>query len=198
MTREHKLLGQAGQAGAEARDLVYTALGAVLITVCAWISIPIPPEVPFTLQTLGVFLLCGLFGGMRCAASVGIYLLLGAIGLPVFASFSGGLSRILGLTGGYMVGFLGSALFYALMIRLLGDRRLGRVLGMAGGLLICYAFGSVWFYAVYLSSSGSIGFLAVLSKCVIPFVIPDAVKIVLALFLTEKLRPLLKENKAAG
>ena len=84
-------------------DLAYMALGAVIIAVCSWISIP--TVVPFTLQTFAVFSVLGLLGGKRGTISVLIYILLGAVGVPVFAGFSGGFGVILGPTGGYIIGF---------------------------------------------------------------------------------------------
>ena len=69
------------------RDLCFCAIGAALIAVCAWISIP--ADVPFTLQTFAIFTVCGLLGGKRGTVSVLVYLLLGAVGAPVFAGFRG-------------------------------------------------------------------------------------------------------------
>ena len=89
-------------------DMAYIAMFAVVMAVCAWISIP--AAVPFTLQTLGVFLAVGMLGGKRGTLAVLIYLLLGAVGMPVFAGFNGGLGYMLGATGGYIVGFVLSAL----------------------------------------------------------------------------------------
>ena len=78
------------------RDLTYVALCAVLIAVCAWISIPAP--VPFTLQTFGIFAALTLLGGRRGCYAVAVYLLLGLVGLPVFAGFQGGIGALLGTT----------------------------------------------------------------------------------------------------
>ena len=86
------------------RDLTLIAVFAAVIAVCAWISIP--AAVPFTLQTLGIFLAVGLLGGRRGTISVGVYLLLGAVGAPVFSGFNGGIGYLLGATGGYLLGFL--------------------------------------------------------------------------------------------
>ena len=86
------------------RDLCFCAIGAALIAVCAWISIP--AEVPFTLQTFAIFAVCGLLGGRRGTVSVLVYLLLGAVGAPVFAGFRGGFAALIGTTGGYLVGFI--------------------------------------------------------------------------------------------
>ena len=90
------------------RELAYTGILAALIAVCSWISIP--TAVPFTLQTFAVFLTLGLLGGRLGTLAVTVYLLLGAVGLPVFAGFHGGLGAFLGATGGYLVGFLFTAL----------------------------------------------------------------------------------------
>ena len=88
----------------KAKPLVYTAVMAALITVCAWITIP--TVVPFTLQTFAIFLAVGVLGGKLGSLAVGVYLLMGAVGLPVFSGFSGGLGSFAGVTGGYLVGFL--------------------------------------------------------------------------------------------
>ena len=82
-------------------DLAYIAIFAVLIAICSWISIPM--TVPFTLQTFGVFMAVGVLGGKRGSLAVLVYILLGAIGVPVFAGFSGGLGILLNNTGGYMM-----------------------------------------------------------------------------------------------
>ena len=90
------------------RDLVYVAVFAALMAICAWISIP--TTVPFTLQTMGVFLAVGLLGGRRGSLAVFVYLLLGAVGAPVFSGFTGGVGSLVGTTGGYILGFLLCAL----------------------------------------------------------------------------------------
>ena len=79
-------------------DLVYIGVFAVLMAVCSWISIP--TAVPFTLQTFGVFMAVGVLGGKKGTASVGLYLLLGVLGVPVFAGMTGGIGVLLGTTGG--------------------------------------------------------------------------------------------------
>lgn len=92
-------------------SLTYVALMAALMAVCAWITIPVGP-VPFTMQTFAVFAALGLLGGKRGTLAVVVYLLLGLVGLPVFAGFSSGAAALLGPTGGFLVGFLASALVY--------------------------------------------------------------------------------------
>ena len=169
-------------------DMVYIAVFAVLIAICSWISIP--TTVPFTLQTFAVFLAVGVLGGKRGSLSVLIYILLGAVGIPVFAGFSGGFGVLLGQTGGYIVGFL-----LWLMEALLGKKTWVLGLSMVLGLIVCYAIGTVWFMVVYARNSGAVGLATVLGWCVIPFIIPDLIKIVLALALSKRLGKALKLNE---
>lgn len=173
-------------------DLVYIAIFAVVMAICSWISIP--AAVPFTLQTFGVFMAVGVLGGKRGSLSVLIYLLLGAIGVPVFAGFSGGIGALLGTTGGYIIGFLFSALLMWAMEVLLGRKTWVLGLSMVLGLIVCYAFGTVWFMTVYARESGAIGLGTALGWCVIPFIIPDLIKIALALLLCKQLSKAIKIN----
>ena len=168
------------------RDMAYIALMVVLIAVCAWITIPGP--VPFTLQTFGVFCALELLGGRRGTIAVAVYLLMGAIGLPVFSGFSGGVGQLLGTTGGYLMGFLLTGLSYWLVKKLMGDRRGGSVLGLVLGLILCYVFGTAWFMTVYAKNTGAIGLGTALGWCVLPFLIPDGVKMALAMVLARILR----------
>lgn len=165
--------------------MAYIAVFAVMIAVCSWLSIP--AAIPFTLQTFGIFLAVGVLGGKRGTISVLIYLLLGAIGIPVFSGFSGGIGHILGATGGYIVGFLFSALIMWAMESLLGKKRWVLPISMIFGLIGCYVFGTIWFLFVYANNSGAIGFMTALGWCVFPYIIPDLLKILLALALSKRL-----------
>ena len=167
------------------QELARAALFAALIAICSWISIP--TAVPFTLQTFAVFLALGVLGGRLGARAVGVYLLLGAVGLPVFAGFSGGLGALLGATGGYLLGFLLTALTVWGAERLWGRSAPVFLASCLAGLGLCYLFGTVWFAAVYASSSGPVGLAAVLGWCVAPFVLPDLAKLALALALRRRL-----------
>lgn len=173
-------------------DMVYIAMFTVLIAICSWISIP--TTVPFTLQTFGVFVTVGVLGGKRGSLSVLIYLLLGAIGIPVFAGFTGGMGIVLGSTGGYIIGFLLSTLLMWGMEKLLGKKTWVLALSMVLGLLVCYIFGTIWFMLVYTRETGAIGLWTALGWCVFPFVIPDLVKIVLALLICKRLAKVIKVN----
>lgn len=166
-------------------DLVYISIFAVLIAVCSWISIPM--AIPVTMQTFGVFAAVGILGGRRGTMAVLIYILLGAVGIPVFAGFAAGIGVILGNTGGYIVGFLFSALVMWMMEMLFGRSKVVLALSMILGLFVCYAVGTVWFMAVYARSAGAVGIGTVLGWCVIPFVIPDLIKIAAAMLVTKRL-----------
>ena len=169
---------------------VFIGLFAALIAVCS--QIQIPGAVPFTLQTFAVFLAAGLLGGGRGTVAVLIYILLGAIGLPVFAGFKGGIGALLGTTGGYIIGFIFSTLIMwgFELISVTGKAKKMILLGisMILGLIVCYAFGTVWFMTVYTNTKEPIGIVTALSWCVFPFIIPDIVKIALALTLTSRLK----------
>lgn len=164
-----------------AAELTYIAVCAALMAVCSWISIPaIPPLPPFTLQTFGVFLILLLLGGRRGLYAISTHLLLGAVGLPVFAHFTGGVGIILGTTGGYMLGFVLSAALYWAMEGLFVRAPMLRLAALVLGLALCYAFGTAWFILVYARQSGAVGLGTALGWCVFPFILPDLVKLTLA------------------
>lgn len=172
-------------------DIVYIGVFACLIAICSWISIP--TTVPFTLQTMGVFAAVGLLGGKRGTAAVLVYILLGAVGMPVFAGFSGGVGVLFGSTGGYIIGFLVSALLMWAMEAVFHKAKWVLPVSMVLGLLACYAIGTVWFMVVYARSSGAVGLMTVLGWCVFPFIVPDLLKIAGALLLTNRLNGFVKK-----
>lgn len=168
------------------RDIVYMSVFTAMISICSWISIP--ASIPFTLQTMGVFTTVGLLGGKRGTLTVLTYILLGAIGIPVFAGLTGGVSVLLGTTGGYIIGFLLSALLMWGIEAIMGRNQIVLAFSMVAGLIVCYVFGTAWFMLIYTQHSGVIGLSTVLGLCVIPFIIPDLIKIGVALFLTNRLK----------
>lgn len=175
-----------------ARDLARVAMGVALIAVCSWLSIPM--TVPFTLQTFAVCLITALFGLRLGLWTVACYLLLGAVGAPVFAGFSGGMAALMGPTGGYLVGFLFTALAVGLAVDRLGRKLPVLIAAMALGILLCYTFGTAWFVLVYTRSKGPISVGTALGFCVFPYLLPDAVKIALAAILTKRLAPILRKD----
>lgn len=173
-----------------ALDLTYIAVSAVLIAICSWISIP--TTVPFTLQTMCIFLVLGLLGGFRGTISIILYVLMGMVGIPVFAGFSGGFAVLLSPTGGYIIGFIAAALIYWCITARFGSGTVSMIFGMILGQLVCYAFGTAWFMVVYARTSGAVGLMTALGWCVFPFLAADGAKIVLAYLLTRRLAPHLK------
>lgn len=167
-------------------DLVYIGIFAALMAVFSWISIP--TAVPFTMQTFGVFLAVGVLGGKSGTLAVLVYIILGAAGLPVFSGFTGGLGILFTNTGGYIVGFLFSALLMWGIEKLLGRKPVIQIISMLAGLIVCYAFGTAWFMILYTRSAGPVGIGAVLGWCVLPFIIPDLIKIALAFVLARRTR----------
>lgn len=168
------------------RDMAFIAMFAAIIAACAWITVP--TVVPFTMQTFGIFCAVGILGGKRGTMSAIVYVLLGAVGVPVFAGFSGGLSALLSPSGGYIIGFVGTAFVYWLIRNLIGDKLpeiAVQIIAMSAGLLVCYAFGTAWFMIVYAQSKGAIGLLTALGWCIFPFIIPDAIKIGMAILISK-------------
>ena len=170
-------------------DMVYIGLSAAIIAVCSWISIPL--TVPITLQTMGVVLISGLFGAKRGTLSILLYILIGAIGVPVFSGFKSGFGVLIGSTGGYIIGFI----FTALIVGIVSDKTnklWALILSMGVGILVCYAFGTAWFAVVYAKTNEPASLATILGWCVIPFLIPDAIKIALAAVLTNRLKKFVK------
>ena len=167
------------------KNMALCGLFTAVLAICAWISVPLGDSV-ITLQTFGVFLTLGLLGGKRGTVTVFVYLLLGAVGAPVFSGFRGGLGAVLGTTGGYIFGFMLTALIYW-SITAIKDTPHTRLFAMVLGLLLCYGCGSCWYLTQYLSAN-TVSFHAVLLKCVLPYLIPDSIKLALAWVLTGKLK----------
>lgn len=124
----------------------------------------------------------------RGTLAVLVYVLLGAVGVPVFAGFSGGIGALLGNAGGYIIGFIFSALVMWAFEHVFGRKPVVQIISMIVGLIVCYAFGTAWFMFAYTRSTGPVGLMAVLSWCVFPFIIPDLIKIALAYVLSGKVR----------
>ena len=165
------------------RNMALCGLFAALFAVCGWIAVPFG-DIAFTLQTFAVFLCLGLMGGKWGCVSNFVYLLMGAVGLPVFTGFQGGFGILFGATGGYLLGFLAAGLVYWGITAAYPKASL---LGMGAGLVACYAIGTLWFWGVYLGGS-AMGFWAAAVKCVAPYVLPDGVKLILAYLLTRRLQ----------
>lgn len=160
--------------------MVLCGLFAALTALCAWISVPLP-AVSFTMQTFAVLLTLGILGGRWGSVSVMLYLLLGIVGLPVFAGFRGGAASLLEPTGGFLWGFLAGALVYWLV------ERLGKLPAMVCALAVSYLCGS-WWFSVYAGTD----LLGAMAVCVLPWLIPDGIKLALACSLSRRIGKHLK------
>jgi len=172
---------------ADTRRLTLCAVMAAVMCVLAPISIPIGP-ISITGGTLAIYLTVYLLGGVWGAVSTLVYLLVGMVGLPVFSNYMGGVSRLAGPTGGYLVGYLPMALLAGAVVQWSVRRfdekgKAGVVMalsvqfaGMALATAVLYAFGTAW----YCIQAG-VDLQKALAACVLPFMPWDLVKMVVAL-----------------
>jgi len=166
--------------------VAYLAVAVALNVVCAYLTVPY--VIPFTMQTFGVFFVLCFLGGAKGTAAVAIYLALGMLGLPVFSGFKGGVAALMGPTGGYLLGFLASALLFWLG-SVVWRKKTTNVWAQSAlcvlGLAACYLLGTVWFIYVYHATDS---WSKALLLCVVPYLLPDALKILLAVTLAKTLR----------
>lgn len=184
-----------------AREIAYLALGVALLTVCAFITVPVG-AIPVTLQTFGVALVGALFGAVRGGIVVSVYFIMGLIGIPVFAGFNAGVTALMGPTGGYLLGFLFSVVISGLFSSIRVKNQIAKTavlyVGMIAGLAVCYFFGTLWFVTVFnRGSADPVSVAAALMLCVVPYLLPDAVKLFFAAILGVKLKPYVKFRKNA-
>ncbi len=165
------------------RDLTLCAMFAALNAICAWLYIPLP-GIPLSMQTFAVCFTLLTLGGRRGSAAIFAWLLLGAVGLPVFTGFQGGISALLGPTGGFLMGFGSGALGYWALAAL----GVKPVPAAAANLAISYCFGTFWYAFEFLSGTSSLGISTL--QCVVPFLLPDALKLGLACYLSKRLKSL--------
>ncbi|MGM9934081.1 biotin transporter BioY [uncultured Clostridium sp.] len=170
------------------KDMVIIALMTSVMCVISPFSIPLPfTPVPISLANFIIYVSCCILGTKKGTISVLLYLLMGAIGLPVFAGFSAGLSKVAGPTGGYLVGFIFCAISTGLFVERFEDRIGMYPIGMIIGTVICYTFGTAW-----LAFQMKLGFVQALFMGVIPYLIGDGLKIAISTILGYTLRSRLK------
>ena len=163
--------------------LARCAFFSALMCICGWICIPFG-NLSFTMQSFALILTLTVLGGKGGAVSLSVYLLLGAVGLPVFSGFRGGLGTLLGVTGGFLWGFLLSCLAFWWITAIFGEK--SKFIAGIAAMVVVYICGTVWFM-VYAPG----GLLPILAQSVLPYIIPDAVKFLLAFSLSGKLKKLL-------
>ena len=168
-------------------DMAYVGIFAAIIAVCSWISIPF--TIPVTLQTMAVCITAGLLGTKRGVLTILIYFFIGLAGVPVFSNFSAGAGQLMGPTGGYLIGFIFTALIVGAATEFFGDKIWVYAVSMILGIAVLYAFGTAWFIIIYnRGNADAVTVSGALSMCVVPFIIPDLIKIALATFFCKALR----------
>ncbi|MDE6540221.1 MAG: biotin transporter BioY [Ruminococcus sp.] len=167
------------------REMVLIAMFSAVMAVCSWISVP--TTIPFTFQTFGVFCTMNILGGKKGFFSILVYILLGAVGMPVFSGFSAGISALTSYTGGYIWGFLFLALVYWFAEKIFGRKLIVQVISLIIGMAVCYICGTLWFMHVTKST-----FLYGLSACVAPYVLFDALKMVCAIGISARVKQYVK------
>lgn len=155
-------------------QMTAAALMTALMCILGPMSIPIG-AIPVSFTNFVIFIALYLLGTKLCIISYCVYLLLGTAGLPVFSGYSGGFAKLAGPTGGYLIGFIFMAVISGIFIQKYHGRTLPSIFGMICGMLVAYLFGTIWF----VIESGTALWYA-LTVCVFPFLIGDAVKILLA------------------
>jgi biotin transport system substrate-specific component len=174
------------------KDMVLTALFAARLCVVAPFSSFIGP-IPLSLATLVIYIAAASLGFRRGALAVVIYVLLGAAGVPVFSGFEGGLQKIVGPTGGFIVGYIPLAVFTGLIVIAFKRNIIGCIVGMVVGTVLLYVCGAAWFMLATGSSLSS-----ALALCVVPFLFGDTLKIVAACAISPALHKILDRQQAGG
>ena len=169
-------------------DMILVALFAAIIAAGAFVSIPV--AVPFTMQTFAIFCTLLVLGGKRGFLSVLVYVLVGIAGVPVFAGFRGGAGVFGEITGGYIIGFVAASAVFCLIEKLYKGRKgkLANTAFLFVWLIVCYACAVLWYGFVYSSD----GILSAVTVCVLPFIAPDAVKLIAAVIFSHKISNILK------
>ena len=172
-------------------DIAVCALFAALIAICSTISINLQP-VPLNLAHLAIFTAAGIIGGKRAAIATLVFVLVGAVGAPVFSGHTGGLSVLFGPSGGYIIGYVFTALVTGLLIERF--KPVSNVLPMVIGMILTYVPCTIWFMIVYRGADGSrASLISALTWCVLPFLFGDGVKILAANELTLRVAPLYRK-----
>ena len=174
----------------EIKDIVMVAFMAAVMAVLSPISLPIGP-VPISLATFAVCLSATVLGKNLSTLAYLLYLLLGIFGLPVFSNYEAGLAKLLGPTGGYLIGMIFLSYLGGLGLERFSKEPLLQYAFFLLGMLFCYILGTLW-----LARLLSFSFFKALAVGVIPFIIPDCIKVFLAVELGKRMKKSLKKGKA--
>ncbi len=171
------------------KDMTQIALMAAILCVIAPLSIPLPTGVPLTLAVFIIYLTGIILGSKKAVIAIGIYIVLGALGLPVFSGYSGGLAKLVGPTGGYIIGYLFSGFFTGLFAE--KSKNLGIIfVGMLVGMVFCLGLGTGWLAVV-----NGMTLKAALLAGVVPFILWDMLKLIAALVIGLSVKKILVKGK---
>lgn len=174
------------------QSIIFIALFATLMCIGAWLHFPGP--VPATMQTFVVFVAVGLLGTKNTFIMLSVYIALGAVGLPVFSGFTGGVGALTGPTAGFIWSFLlGVPVFYPAE-RYCPRKKSLVVLSYLLYILLHYIVGSLWYCRFTVGDISLSGVLSSSLVTVVPFIIPDGVKLLIALFTVNRLKRIIKTN----
>lgn len=175
------------------RSMVFMAIFAALICIAGPISVPLPGMVPISLGTFAIYLTGAMLGGKRGTVSVVVYILLGAVGLPVFTGFMGGFAKLMGPTGGYIVGYIPLVLLTGIFADMPSKKHWTMPVGMVLGTAVMYTIATVW-YMILTDANLATAFL----NCVVMFLIGDSIKIVLTTIIAIPLKSRLNAVMQGG
>lgn len=164
---------------------VITSLFTAIIAVCSFVTVP--SAVPFTLQTLGIFTALTVLGGKYGTICIALYIFIGLAGVPVFSGFGAGFGHLTGATGGFILGFIICGFCYWIITNFFGNKITTKSIGLITGLFTCYIFGTLWYTVFCFDEISLDNLLLSLKVCVLPFIIPDFLKLGLALIIDKKL-----------
>lgn len=172
------------QSSSKVKQMAFTSLMTAIICVLAPISLTLPTSpIPISLGNMVICFAVTILGMKRGTLSVLLYILLGLAGLPVFSNFTGGIGKLLGPTGGYIIGYLFLALIFGFFVDHFKNRPATNALGALIGMLILYLFGTLW-----LALQLDLSFTASLWAGVIPYIPADIIKTAIALIMGMQLR----------
>lgn len=180
------------------RSMVFMAIFAALICIAGPIAVPVPGNlVPISLGTFAIYLTGAMLGGKRGTISVAVYIMLGAVGLPVFTNFMGGFAKLLGPTGGYIVGYVPLVLLTGIFAEMSAKKRWLMPVGMVLGTVVMYALGVAWI--VVQTGADPV---ATTVSYVLPYLIGDSIKIALttaiAVPLSSRLNAIIQSGSHSG
>lgn len=171
-------------------QMAETALMSAVLCILAPLAIPLPfSPVPLTMGSFAVYVTAAVLGPGKGTLSVALYLLLGMAGLPVFSGFSGGIGVLAGPTGGYVIGYIPCALLVGWLVGRYRCRTVGTIFAMVTGTIVCYVFGTAW---VLIIMGGTYTLAQAVLVCIVPYLVFDAMKIVLAAMIAVEVRKRMK------